>query len=369
MKKQIWVKAEYDNYYKLINKVRCIISIHEIKKYNNYVLIKIDTTDYEKLKKYIVSYKFEIIESTGLYYLINLVKKNKLIFITSILGLILFLILNNIIVSVEVLHESKEIRNILYNELDNYNISVLTFKKNYEEIQEIKKEILNNNEDKIDWLEIEIVGMKYIIRAEERIITNLTEENEYCNVYASKNGMITSISISSGISMVKIGDYVNQGDILISGDILLNDELKDEVCASGTVHAESWYETSIKVPFEYYEYTNTGISRYNLIYEYNGEEKRILNDRISNYKSNKVILFDLFSRKLYLEKQYEIKKEYLYYSEEEALEKALKLNEEKILLKINDKDTIIDQKVLKKTINNSTIEVEIFTITNEIISK
>ena len=52
-------------------------------------------------------------------------------------------------------------------------------------------------------------------------------------------------------------------------------------------------------------------------------------------------------------------------SEEEGLNEALNISKEKILLKLGKKGKIIEQKVLKKYVKNSTMYVEVLVSTNE----
>ena len=77
----------------------------------------------------------------------------------------------------------------------------------------------------------------------------------------------------------------------------------------------------------------------------------------------------MFGQKLFLEKQFQTEETIGKYSESEALTKCITLAEEKINIKLEDKETIIDKKVLKKSLNDSTMDVEIFIVTNEIISE
>ena len=68
-------------------------------------------------------------------------------------------------------------------------------------------------------------------------------------------------------------------------------------------------------------------------------------------------------------REYEVENKSYKYSEEQALVKALELSNEKIKRKLSEKEHIINQKVLKKDANNSTMYVEVFTSVEEIISK
>ena len=67
--------------------------------------------------------------------------------------------------------------------------------------------------------------------------------------------------------------------------------------------------------------------------------------------------------------EYEVENKNYKFSEEQALTKALELSNEKIKMKLSEKEHIINQKVLKKDVNNSTMYVEVFTSVEEIISK
>ena len=138
-KKIIWVRSKCKDYYRFINKVQYLnIVILDIKYENNYVYLKIEDKYLDKLNKYLVSYKFEIVNVTGIYEVINKLKKNYIFVICLVLGICLSLILSNLVVKINVIHENKEIRDIIQDELEEYGITVLSFKKSYDEL---KKEI------------------------------------------------------------------------------------------------------------------------------------------------------------------------------------------------------------------------------------
>ena len=90
--------------------------------------------------------------------------------------------------------------------------------------------------------------------------------------------------------------------------------------------------------------------------------------RLENYEREEKELFNLFNRKLLLEKEIEIQKKEKKYSEDEAINRAMELAQDNINLKLKTKESIIDEKVLKKSLNDSTMDIEIFIATKEIIS-
>ena len=340
----------------------------DIKKiqYNSYgIEVEIDINDYFKLKKNLKSYKFKIKSNKGIYYILSKIKHNKLFVINVILFITLLYLFSNTIISVKVIHSKKYIRDIVKNSLEENGIKRLSFKKDYEELTKIKEKILKKYPKNIEWLEIQRVGMTYVVRVEERIITDIKKKKKACNLVATKDGIITSISTSKGQELLTVGDYVKKGDILVSGEIKYNEEIKNLVCATGEVKAEVWYESNVKIPLNYKKEKYTGKKRYNLSINNN----KIFKSRLKKYKTNKKELFDLLGAKIYLLTEKEILNENKRYNENEAINKALELTKEKINLKLTEKERIISQKVLKKSINNSTMYIEIFSSVEEIISK
>ena len=75
-----------------------------------------------------------------------------LVLISIIISLTILYILSNIIFSVDIVYNNKEIVNLLNKELNNYNIKKYQLKKSYDNLEIIKKEILENNKDKLEWL-------------------------------------------------------------------------------------------------------------------------------------------------------------------------------------------------------------------------
>ena len=92
---------------------------------------------------------------------------------------------SRVIVKVEVVHSNKEIRESVKKSLDEQGIHFLSFKKDYQELQRIKTYLLQTYKDQLEWLEIESVGMKYVVRIEERILNPKIEEEKYCHIVAS----------------------------------------------------------------------------------------------------------------------------------------------------------------------------------------
>ena len=362
----LWIKTSIDNPNKLILKLHQInVNIYNILYEGEFILFEIEAKDFKKIKKYLLTYKFSIEKNSGIYGVLDKIKKYNRFICAIIFGIAVIYFFSNIIVEVNVIHSKKEIRELVTNELEEYGVKRLTLKKNYKQLQKIKENILKNHQDKLEWIEIETNGMTYTVRIEERIITNIDNQEKFCHIVAKKSAVITKIVTTKGVVNTVLNKYVSKGDILISGEIKLNEEVKNNVCASGKVYGEVWYTVDVSLPLNYETKKRTGKMRYNLMYQNKLGEHVILNSRLENKEVENSEIISFFGRKLYLQREYEVEVKKDKYTEDEALTKALELAKEKVSVKLDENERIIAQKVLKKTINDSTMILEVFTSVEE----
>jgi len=359
--------------YSLSNLIKDLIKMNiEVKNINyisdNELHIKILVKDFKQLKKQFKHYKFKKIKEIGLYTIKPFIKKNKIILLGIFIGLSLILTLSRVLVNVEVIHSKKEIRDLVRSELATHGIRRLSFKKSYTRLQQIKSAILNKYPDRLEWIEIEITGMNYKVRIEERIITTPKEEKTSCHIVATKDAIITKIVAYSGLTTKKIDNYVRKDDIIISGIITLNEAVKGSVCAKGVVHGEVWYTTQISIPMHYEERIETGRKRYNLTFETARWKNTVFRPRFKKSNKEAIRFFNLFGLKLYLQTEREYRSLPRIHTEVQAIEKGMELAREKLGLRLDKEATILSQKVLKKVLNDGTMDLEIFFAVNEIIS-
>ena len=351
---------------RLINKLyKLNISIYNISCSDNNVFVKISYNDYLKMQKYLKTLDYKVEKYYGKIAIKLFLKKYNLLILAFFISLIIIIFNSFLIVDINIIHEDSSLVSLIENDLEKYGIKKFMFKKSYKQLQEIKNNIKNNHLDKIEWLEINKVGMKYIIRVEERIINENEHIASFCNVYATKDGIIKSIKTYDGVATVEINDYVKKDDLLIGGDVYLNENIVNKVCATGDIYAEIWYTVHISMPLKYAEKEKTDKKRNNYIINFNGIDSKIFKDRLKQYSSDKQKIFDLLGIKIYKEKQTEVTEKIKNYTEKEAIDKALELANEKVKLKIGKSDTIISQKVLQNKTIDSTMELDIFIITEE----
>ena len=187
------------------------------------LLITIYEKDYEKLKELKTIYRINIIDTYGVNRFKKKWKKNHVLLLSIFLGLAVLIALSHIIYQVEIVYLDKDVRNFLKRELEKEGIHRYQWKKSYQQLEQIKKKIIKNNQDKIEWMEIETVGTKYVIRVEMRKQASKKKEPNIRHIVAKKDAIVRRVEASQGEIIRKNNDYVKSGDIIISGEIKLNE--------------------------------------------------------------------------------------------------------------------------------------------------
>ena len=360
MKDYLIIQIKTSNKSKILLKLNQIdVSISNISYTKDSLIFTISRNDLKRVKKYLFNVDFQVIDTKGLNKFKHIIHQNMLFIISLIFALSMFVILSHVIVKVNIIHESKEIRDMLQEDLASYGVKPLSFKKSYQEYEDIITKIKDKHKDKIEWLEIDVQGMVINIKIEERIINDYTKNSNYCHIYANKSGIITKILTQKGVSLVNPNDYVAKGDILISGEIKLNDEIKNDVCASGKVYAEVWYDVKTSFPLKYLKEEKTGKMRYNFMVKHDNTTTTILKSRLKDKTITSKLLFKIFNWEFYLNKEYEVTRTYQTYTVDEALNKAKEKIYEKFQL-TNEEFKIINEKVLQKNVKNDTLDIDMF---------
>lgn len=356
----IWVEVEQKKKDRLF--LKCFknrIPIYETSQIGDKLYIKIKESDFSKIKKFWFV-KVKKNDVTGFYKLKENIFKYHIFLFCLIIGLGLLFIFSHVMVSVEVIHSKKEIRDLVFETLKEKGIKKNTFRKNFQEIEKIKNEILHMYPEKLEWMEIEVHGMNYVIRVEERKIEEEKKEKDACHIVAKKDGIVKKMIYSKGQAVVLVNDSVKKGDLLISGIIKKDEETRGVLCATGEIYAEVWYQVSASIPMNYDELVRTGKKRFNLRLRNSYYDDFIFKSRLDNYEEEKKSIFQILGNEFFFVTQYETLKKQKSYTEEEALEVALESITDKINATLSIKEEIIEKKVLKKEINNSTMNVEVF---------
>lgn len=370
----IKVKVEgknVNNYLKWLIKNKVLIYKLDIKG-SNILYLLVDYKDYDILSKYSKSYDITILKYYGIRRYLNYIYKNRIILVSLFISIIFLFVLSKMIFSIDIIYNDKEMVSLVQNELNKHEIKRFRFKKNYKELSKIKKEILDNNKDKLEWIEIIESGTKYIVKLVERNKEIVEKSFAYQSVVASKNAIITSIKAYNGEKVKEVNDYVKKGEIIISGTL---EEPSGEIIykkAKGIVLGEVWYKLEVDYPFYYKEEKLTGKKK-------EGYVINILNKRIPllgyssyhTYEKDTNILFEdnIFPFSFIKEKQYEtIVKEEIY-TPEEVVNHAIEYAKDKLLKNNNKISEVKKVLVLDKKINSSNISLKFFVSVIEDITK
>lgn len=323
----------------------------------------INYQDLDKVLKLKTIYNIKIVRYYGKLRIIKRIKKDIFILSSLLISLLLIYTLSNIIFKVEVIHSNKNIIKLVTKELEDNGIKKYKFVKNYQEIEKIKKKILEKNKDTLEWLEIIREGTKYTIRVEERIINNKPKDNKIYNIVASKNAVIKNIYAESGEKIRSINTYVKKGDIIISSDITLPNNEKISKTASGKVQGEVWYNINIEYPYQYHEIKYTGNKKKVLVLN-------LLNKRISFFDFHKYKTFNrnikyIFNNSvtpisLTYEDEYETNIINEVYDYNTAREKAIAKAKEKLLEKYPNIEEVTDIKIITEEDKETKISLNLF---------
>ena len=341
------------------------ISLFKIDYLNDeQIIVKINVVDYQKIKQHNYYSQIRIIKYEGLNGVKYHLKRYYFEYLVVLLCFILMDVLTSYIVRIDIIHENAALRKLVEGELASHEIKPFRLAKDFNELEAIKNLILANQPNRLEWLSITRVGMTYLIRLEERIITIPRQEDGFAHLVSTKNALITKIISTRGSVLVRSGEYVRKGDNLISGEIKLYDGIKGNTLATGEVYGDVWYEVSIAFPLVYEEKVYTGKKRFNLVINH----KMLFKNKYSYFDQKHSQYLKILGLKIsfYEEVEYQIinKK----YSVVDAEHLAITKVTEEMAKKLNNQGQIISKNVLQKETTYSTIRMRVFIITNELIS-
>ncbi|MBE6157247.1 MAG: hypothetical protein E7160_00410 [Firmicutes bacterium] len=346
------------------------IQIYDLEQKDKKLIIIVNEEDYQKIRKIKTSYKIKILNRYGQVKIKYLLKKYHIFIMSIIIGILLNVLLSNIIFDVKVIHSNPRIRNIIYRDLEIYGIKKYHLIKSYKTKERIITKILEKETNDIEWLEIENIGTKYIVRVEQR---KKNKQEKKCiprNIIAKKDSMIINIDATRGEVSKKKYDYVKKGEVLISGLIHNKETIVSKECATGKVYGEVWYKVELELPNNYYEQTLTGNEKKYLEVEIFNKHYSILN-KYKNYKRKKLFIIKskILPISLNYTKYLETKVKREKYTLNNVNSKAITIAKNKLQSRINKEDSIISKKVLKKQQKNSKIIVDVFFKVKEEISE
>lgn len=351
-----------DNFIKRLNRNNIeILKIIYISYKEINILIK--KQDYDKVLDIKTTYEIEINSYEGLEKFKLKLFSNKYIIIFILFFLIILYILSNIIFSVSIITNDSKMKEIMIEELKYYGIKKFEFKKNYLQIENIKRKMLHRHKEDIEWLEIENIGTKYIIKYEPRVKNKIRQVQKKQNIVSKYDALIKDMKIEKGDVIKDVGTYVKKGDVIVSGVIKLNEESKEIIGASGTVYGEVWYNLKIDFPYKYYNEKETGRRKSVLVLNFFNKKLEILN--FKKYETKKVkekVILKNSIFPIYLSKDYQIETDIVNvrFKEKKLVKEAINYSIKKINKILNKDEYILKYKIINKQNNENYITLNIF---------
>ena len=239
------------------------------------IYANVSIKDFKKLKPIAqkTKCKIKIKSKKGLPFIFNKYKKRKIFVIGLAMVLITIFTLSKFIWNIEVIGNEKINADEIIQIANENNLKIGKFKNKVDTKKIINK--LRLERDDIAWIGIEIKGTNAIIKIVESIPKpNIIDDEEFCNIVATKDAIIKKISAQNGTPVVKEGEIVKKGTVLIAGWLEGKYTGTRYVHATGSVQGKVWYTQKERIYFKQQKKEQTG----------NVENKYSLN--INNFKIN-----------------------------------------------------------------------------------
>lgn len=260
-----YLEIKVEGYFieKFINNcLRDNIFLWNIKRKKSTIMTcNIGISDLKRMKKILKKTKcrIKIEKKKGLPFTFNKYKKRKIFILLIILISATIIILSNFVWNIEIEGTEKINKEELKQTLKQEGLSVGKFKPSLD-----TKDIINKirlDRDDIAWIGIEVTGTNAIVKvveAEEK--PEIINEDDYCNIVATKDGVVSKIMAQNGTPLVKEGDLIKKGTILIGGWLEGKYTGTRYVHANGQVKAKVWYTQKERVYLKEQKKEETGES-------------------------------------------------------------------------------------------------------------
>ena len=217
-----YVRIEVEGYYieRFIN--ICTnnkILIWNLKRKKGVKLyLNIGINDFKKISQVArkTNCKVRILRKRGIPFFLNRYKKRKIFVLFLILIVLSIFVSSKYVWSVKIsVKDDLKLENI------EEDIEALGITKGVKKDKIDTDKVINElrlKRDDIAWVGIDIEGTNVkvnIVKADKA--PNIIDNSDYCNIVASKAGIIKKIIAQNGTAIVKVGDQVQKGDILIAG--------------------------------------------------------------------------------------------------------------------------------------------------------
>ena len=321
------------------------------RKKSTLLHTNVNIKDFKKLVKIAkeTKCKVKIINKKGLPFIFNKYRKRKIFFILLCVIIIIIMGLSNFIWNIEIEGNVNINKEEIVELLKQEGLSIGTFKNNINTKDIINKIRLERND--LAWIGIDISGTNAkvkVIEADPK--PEIIKDDEYCNIVATKDGIIQKVNALNGTSLVKEGDVIKKGTVIIGGWLEGKYTGIRYVHANGEVKAKIWYVENKKIELKQVISSKTGKHE-------NKYSVKINNFQINFYKTlSKFKIYDTIEKtekikifsdfylpiEITTKTNYELVEETVEHTREEA--KMIATQEAKKVLdeKVQDKENLVN---------------------------
>ncbi|MCH1624978.1 sporulation protein YqfD [Ferdinandcohnia quinoae] len=348
--------------------VRRNIIVWEVRKQGSHTLsFSMYLKDISKIRPIVrkSDCKLRFIERKGLPFLIRKTVLNSGFLIGAVGFFVIIILLSNMVWGIKVDGAKPETEHLILKELKRMGIEKGKLQFFLEDVESIQRHLTDNIND-ITWIGVELNGTTYHLEVVEKNQPEPAEHLSPRNIIAKKNAIITRMFVEEGKPLVTEHDYVNKGDILVSGKIGKEGEEK-LVPARGKIFGETWYKYTLEVHLSTKLNVFTGDSNHKHYLQFGdlalpiwGFKKNEYQEfETEKYKHNvKFFKWELpiaYSKKVIRESE-EVERKY---SVDQAIKEAVKDGRKKLENELDNDAEIIGEKVLRHSVKNGKVKVEI----------
>lgn len=337
------------------------------RKKSTNLVCNISISEFKKIKEILKKNrcKVKILKKKGLPFFINKYKKRKIFLVFLLIIFTIIITLSNFIWNINIEGLEKIDKSELMQVLNENGLYTGKSKIGLD-----TKEIINQirlDRDDIAWIGIELKGTNAVVKVVEADSKpEIINEEEYCNIVATKDGVITKIKAQNGTPLVKEGDLVRKGTVLVAGWFEGKYTGTRYVHANGEVQAKVWYTQTEKVYLKEQKKEETGEVENKYSVKINNFQINF-NKTLSKFEkydtieeTKKLKLFSNFYLPIEMVKTTykEYKDTEIEYTLEEAKNIGIERAKEKLDAQIENTNNITDEQINVKE-NNDFVEVEV----------
>jgi len=222
------------------------ISLLRITKENDDFIVHLGLSDFLRLRPFVRKShnRIRVVDYAGLPFLIQKIKRRKMLVVGGVVFLTLLNILMSYIWFVDIVGVNSvsvsKIKEVVYEQ--GLKPGAL---KDTVSSKMIENQILLRIPE-IAWVSVNFTGTRAVVEIVEKTMPKELDKAP-AHIIAAKDGIITDIIVLAGQSVVKKGDTVKKGDILIKGvaydgKATVINILPQTIRANGIVKARVWYE-------------------------------------------------------------------------------------------------------------------------------